>query len=220
MMGGGVKLDTRNTELFHYGVKGMKWGIRRYQRKDGSLTNAGKKRLAISVQKSAKGKTRSDVHSTLKSESHIQSAIKATRKLHHEYSALSDKAEKDYDAAYQIAHEKAKRYIDKHWNEGTHPDYAEKKEGNRYYDTWIEGLEDHFYQESSASASMKAADAAWDRYQNQLTSTVDSLVGKYGNRKVSVLNEIYGTTDQTTVRNLVTNTITSENFNDYYRRFK
>ena len=31
-------------ELYHYGVKGMKWGVRRYQNKDGSLTTAGKKR--------------------------------------------------------------------------------------------------------------------------------------------------------------------------------
>lgn len=30
--------------LQHHGVKGMKWGIRRYQNKDGSLTPAGKKR--------------------------------------------------------------------------------------------------------------------------------------------------------------------------------
>lgn len=33
-----------NNELYHHGVKGMKWGVRRYQNKDGSLTNAGKKR--------------------------------------------------------------------------------------------------------------------------------------------------------------------------------
>ena len=30
--------------LQHWGIKGMKWGVRRYQNKDGSLTPAGKKR--------------------------------------------------------------------------------------------------------------------------------------------------------------------------------
>lgn len=30
-------------ELYHYGVKGMKWGVRRYQNADGSLTRKGKK---------------------------------------------------------------------------------------------------------------------------------------------------------------------------------
>lgn len=32
------------SELYHSGIKGMKWGVRRYQNKDGSLTPAGKKR--------------------------------------------------------------------------------------------------------------------------------------------------------------------------------
>lgn len=36
-------------ELCHYGVLGMKWGIRRYQNKDGSLTAAGKKRKKLSA---------------------------------------------------------------------------------------------------------------------------------------------------------------------------
>ena len=36
-------------ELCHYGVLGMKWGIRRYQNKDGSLTASGKKQKKLSA---------------------------------------------------------------------------------------------------------------------------------------------------------------------------
>lgn len=46
-----------NTYISHYGVLGMKWGVRRYQNEDGTLTPAGKKRkieLSDSQKKAAR----------------------------------------------------------------------------------------------------------------------------------------------------------------------
>lgn len=38
-----VRID-KSGELTHWGIKGQKWGVRRYQNPDGTLTEAGKKR--------------------------------------------------------------------------------------------------------------------------------------------------------------------------------
>ena len=42
-----------NNELYHHGIKGQKWGIRRFQNKDGSLTKAGLKRYSDSASSAA-----------------------------------------------------------------------------------------------------------------------------------------------------------------------
>lgn len=51
-----------NNELYHHGIRGMKWGVRRYQNRDGTLTPAGKIRYSDgSNGKSEDKKNKTDV---------------------------------------------------------------------------------------------------------------------------------------------------------------
>lgn len=55
----------RDDELYHFGIKGMKWGIRRWQNEDGSLTEAGHRHYDLKESKLAakvvRGETRAQV---------------------------------------------------------------------------------------------------------------------------------------------------------------
>ena len=66
-------VDADKTTLEHWGIKGMKWGIRRFQNKDGSLTAAGRKRYNDSAEggksTSASNKSKSSGKSSSSSKS-------------------------------------------------------------------------------------------------------------------------------------------------------
>ena len=50
-----------SNDLQHHGIKGMKWGVRRYQNNDGSLTPAGKKRyLSVDYESALKRVKKAD----------------------------------------------------------------------------------------------------------------------------------------------------------------
>ena len=78
--------------LAHYGIKGMKWGVRRYQNKDGTLTAKGKKRLSKDF-KDLTNKAREDLDKN-STKRYVDAYNKAADDMNN---GLIDKYNADYD---------------------------------------------------------------------------------------------------------------------------
>lgn len=94
-----------DSELYHYGVLGMKWGVRRYQNKDGSLTSAGKKRYSKEYKKQAK-KVTQDIRNNLgrlSDEANVEVAERFNREQERKYGKNymdRDEYALEFDEAY------------------------------------------------------------------------------------------------------------------------
>ena len=78
-----------SSELYHHGIKGQRWGIRRFQNPDGSLTNAGRMRYGVSteqaIQSLRKGSTvwRSSVNANEDEKGHAYVSTTAVDRDHY-----------------------------------------------------------------------------------------------------------------------------------------
>lgn len=93
-------------ELYHWGIKGMKWGIRRFQNKDGSLTDAGKKR-----RRDEYGLDKRDLDSNDRKTTHkfiVEKSNTANKYLDEDFSGENEKKQVDWQSdlneAYFRAH--------------------------------------------------------------------------------------------------------------------
>ena len=162
----------KTNELYHHGIKGMKWGIRRYQNKDGSLTDAGKKRLVSRVQRADKWDDPDKV-------------ARLTNKAFANYKKTS----KSYQTALATKNEMAK--VDNEINKSSQA-YAEKMVGKKYKD--IRDPSDHIKYIAAGQAEMKRLAANKEFMNTKITYDknyskaykdaqryVEKYLGEYGN---------------------------------------
>lgn len=97
-----INVNKYQTELYHHGIKGQKWGVRRYQNPDGSLTAAGRKRYGIDGLDTSKR----DKVDKLSDKKKQKAAKKELKKLYRKIDRRSDWDE------YQAEEEKNRRSQD------------------------------------------------------------------------------------------------------------
>ena len=85
-------------ELYHWGVKGMKWGVRRYQNKDGSLTDAGHRRYARDQRENA-GKKKGEKVGAADPNRWVREDLTRSRRLADESSGMVNKLKNANDSA-------------------------------------------------------------------------------------------------------------------------
>lgn len=144
------QLVSSNT-LEHHGILGMKWGVRRFQNKDGSLTSAGKKRKLVNEHKNETEKKRENRHDRaarasqrdaddLRKHGYTKEADAVQKVADRQREKANAKREKAARKQEKISNRKLAREVGRIYKEESKKEYTkavdklEKYTGKKYYD--------------------------------------------------------------------------------------
>lgn len=181
---------TYNTYLMHHGILGQKWGIRRFQKKDGSYTNLGKQHRYEQNKKFLDQEIKT-AKKTVNVDSLQQKADK--------YIDLANEISNDYDALYKSLQKNPqfkKDCLDYLKKEGVDPDS---------YDVFAMDAVDIMlpkYTPKSILDKRERLEQYSDDYWDELHSYADPIVEKYGSLPVSdFVKGRYNVTAESYIRN-------------------
>lgn len=161
--------------LSHHGILGQRWGIRRFRNKDGSLTDAGKKRYSSKD-------VENDFNESIRSNNEAYKRIKENG---NKISESADDLSKDYQKAFNNANldSESKNRILKNLKE----DFGNGCDDEDLYDMYLDDyVDDELMRivESKVKNKRAAFDKLQEDYWDDVHTISKSIVEKYGDKKI------------------------------------
>lgn len=158
--------------LVHHGIKGQKWGVRRFQNPDGTLTPAGRARLTKEYRKAYK--RLNDDMNNKSTNLYVDSYNRMAERMNN---GLTDKYNSDFDNAHKDRISKKNyRYDDDDEYTGGYEKLTEKVFNEEAAKVWAEFIKNHAeYQHARSLVESYGEDALDDLSRKDYHDIEDML---------------------------------------------